>query len=200
MKRFCFVAAMLVLASCSGKPAESQPAKAAMFAAPEAGNGPAQFVIQTQYGDITIELYDDTPLHRDNFAKLASEKFFDGTTFHCVIPGFMIQGGDPNSKDANARETHGMGSPGYTVPAEIKHDNVRGSIAAARLGDGVNPTRASSGSQFYINVNDNAMLNGSYTVFGKVISGMEVADKIVTLRRDFRDNPIERVEMKIRAK
>lgn len=108
--------------------------------------------IQTMLGDIIVRLYDETPLHRDNFVKLAKEGYYDGTLFHRVIKDFMVQGGDPDSKGAPARKMLGMGGPGYTIDAEIK-DNLfhrRGALAAARLGDQVNPERKSSGSQFYI--------------------------------------------------
>lgn len=154
-------------------------------------------VIETKFGKIVIEFYDkDAPKTVANFNKLAKEGFYNGTTFHRVIPGFMIQGGDPNSKNSD-RSTHGAGGPGYTVPAEIKREHKRGTVATARLGDQVNPKKGSSGSQFFINVNDNVGLNGGYTVFGNVIAGMDVADKIVNVPRDTRDNPNEKVEMKV---
>ena len=108
--------------------------------------------IQTMLGDITVRLYDETPIHRDNFLKLAREGYYDGTLFHRVIKGFMIQGGDPDSKNAPAGKMLGVGGPDYTLQAEIK-DNLfhkRGALAAARQGDEVNPERRSSGSQFYI--------------------------------------------------
>lgn len=108
--------------------------------------------IQTTSGDIVVRLYDETPLHRDNFVKLASEGYYDGTLFHRVIADFMIQGGDPDSKGAPAGKQLGTGGPGYTVEAEIKPGlyHKRGALAAARQGDEVNPERRSSGSQFYI--------------------------------------------------
>ena len=154
-------------------------------------------VIETKLGKIVVEFYEkDAPKTVANFIKLAKDGFYNGTTFHRVIPGFMIQGGDPNSKD-NDRSNDGAGGPGYTVPAEIKRDHKRGTLATARLGDNVNPGKTSSGSQFFINVKDNDFLNGGYTVFGKVIAGMDVADKIVAVPRDGRDNPQEKVEMKV---
>jgi cyclophilin family peptidyl-prolyl cis-trans isomerase len=154
-------------------------------------------VVETKFGKIVIELYDkDAPKTVANFIKLVKQGFYDGTTFHRVIPGFMIQGGDPNSKSAD-RSTHGTGGPGYTVEAEIKRDHTRGTVATARLGDQVNPEKRSSGSQFFINVKDNGFLNGGYTVFGNVISGMDAADKIASVPRDERDNPNDRVEMKV---
>lgn len=108
--------------------------------------------IQTTLGDITVRLYDETPLHRDNFLKLAKEGYYDGTLFHRVIKDFMIQGGDPESKGAPAGKMLGTGGPGYTIEAEIKDGlfHKRGTLAAARQGDEVNPERRSSGSQFYI--------------------------------------------------
>jgi cyclophilin family peptidyl-prolyl cis-trans isomerase len=154
-------------------------------------------VIETKHGKIVVEFYEkDAPKTVANFKKLARENFYNGTTFHRVIPNFMIQGGDPNSKDDD-RGNDGTGGPGYTVEAEIKRDHLRGTLATARQGDQVNPQRRSSGSQFFINVKDNAFLNNQYTVFGNVIAGMDVADKIVAVERDRRDNPNEKIEMKV---
>jgi len=152
-------------------------------------------VIETKFGKMVIEFYDkDAPKTVANFKKLAKEGFYSGTTFHRVIPGFMIQGGDPLSKDDD-RSNDGTGGPGYTTEAEIKREHKRGTVATARLGDAVNPKRESSGSQFFINVKDNNFLNGGYTVFGNVIAGMDVADKIAAVPRDARDNPNDKVEM-----
>jgi len=154
-------------------------------------------VVETTFGKIVIEFYDkDAPKTTANFIKLAKEGYYNGTTFHRVIPGFMIQGGDPNSK-SDDRGTHGMGGPGYTVEAEIKRDHKRGTVATARLGGPSNPEKRSSGSQFFINVKDNDFLNGDYTVFGNVIAGMDAVDKIVSLSRDARDNPNDKVDMKV---
>jgi cyclophilin family peptidyl-prolyl cis-trans isomerase len=153
-------------------------------------------VIETSMGDITVKLLDDkAPKHAANFRKLANEKFYEGTTFHRVIPGFMIQGGDPNSKDAD-RSNDGLGGPGYTIEAELGVSHDRGVIAAARQGDQVNPERRSNGSQFYITVAPAKFLDGQYSVFGTVVSGMDVADKIAAVKRDARDNPIEKVIIK----
>jgi len=109
-------------------------------------------IISTKYGDMTLELYNETPNHRDNFIKLVKEKYYDGTLFHRVINNFMIQGGDPDSKGASAGQNLGSGGPGYTIPAEINHKFIhkKGALSAARKGDNVNPEKASSGSQFYI--------------------------------------------------
>jgi peptidyl-prolyl cis-trans isomerase B (cyclophilin B) len=154
-------------------------------------------VVETKFGKIVIEFYDkDAPKTVANFIKLAKQGFYDGTTFHRVIPGFMIQGGDPNSKNAD-RSTHGTGGPGYTVEAEIKQEHKRGTVATARTGGPMNPEKRSSGSQFFINVKDNNFLNGDYTVFGNVISGMDAVDKIVGVPRDGNDNPNDKVEMKV---
>jgi cyclophilin family peptidyl-prolyl cis-trans isomerase len=149
-------------------------------------------VIETTHGTIKLEFFEDkAPGHVKNFKDLANKNFFDGTTFHRIIPGFMIQGGDPNSKSDN-RSTHGTGGPGHTVDAEfndVKHE--RGILSMARSQD---PN--SAGSQFFICVNDAFFLDGQYTAFGKVIEGMDVADKIVNESRDSNDNPDQRMEMK----
>jgi len=141
-------------------------------------------------GDIAIALYDDTPQHRDNFAKLVAEGYYDGIRFHRVIEGFMIQSGDPLSRHDDKRALHGTGGPDYRVAAEIKHPNRKGTLAAARDN---NPQKASSGSQFYINQADNAFLDGQYTVFGFVESGIEVVDQIAGVETDMRDNPLKPV-------
>jgi len=152
-------------------------------------------ILETTLGDITIELFpEDAPKHVANFKKLVKDKYYEGCTFHRVIPGFMIQGGDPNSKDED-RSNDGTGGPGYTIPAEIKLKHDKGSLAAARLGDGVNPNRESSGSQFYIVTGEASWLDGQYTVYGKVVSGMDIAENIQNVKRDGRDNPIEKVVM-----
>ncbi|WP_454061939.1 peptidylprolyl isomerase [Candidatus Nitrospira salsa] len=145
------------------------------------------------WGDIQLKFYADlAPKHVSNMVKLANEKFYDGTTFHRVIPGFMIQGGDPNSKSSD-RTTHGTGGPGYRVAAEFnKQPHKRGVLSMARAQD-----PDSAGSQFFICVADANFLDGQYTAFGEVVSGMEVVDRIVDMKRDDRDNPHERVEMTI---
>ncbi|MCB1174517.1 MAG: peptidylprolyl isomerase [Leptospiraceae bacterium] len=151
-------------------------------------------VIKTRLGTIKIKFFPDlAPKHVDSFLKLAREGFYNGTTFHRVIPGFMIQGGDPNSKDPNNRAMHGTGGPGYSIPAEFSNKaHTRGIVSAARSQD---PN--SAGSQFFICVADAPHLNGQYTVFGEVIEGMDVVDKIVAEERDNRDNPITPVAMEI---
>lgn len=184
--------------------------------------------MQTSSGNIVILLYDDTPLHRDNFIKLAGEGVYDGTLFHRVIKGFMIQGGDPDSKNAKAGQMLGEGDLGYKIPAEFRenHINKRGALCAARQGDDVNPKKESSASQFYIvqgrKWSDGEMnmmeqrfgkkysdehrkiyveeggaphLDGDYTVFGEVLEGMDVVDKIAAVKTDPMDRPLEDVRI-----
>ncbi|MEI6756668.1 MAG: peptidylprolyl isomerase [Chlorobium sp.] len=148
---------------------------------------PEQFIIKTSLGDITISLYDDTPLHRDNFVKLVGENYYDGIRFHRVIEGFMIQTGDPLSRHEEKRALHGTGGPSVRIPSEIRHPNKKGTLAAARDN---NPQKASSGSQFYINHGDNGFLDGQYTVFGAVETGMDVVEKIAAVKTDPNDNPL----------
>ena len=151
-------------------------------------------VIETKFGTIELKFFPEVaPNHVNNFIELAKKGFYDGTTFHRVIPGFMIQGGDPNSKDPD-KSKHGMGGPGHTVKAEFNDKpHKRGTLSMARS---ANPD--SAGSQFFICVADAPFLNKQYTVFGEVVSGMDVADKIVSQPRDPRDNPNERIEMKVK--
>ena len=145
------------------------------------------------WGDVVLKFYPEVaPGHVENFCKLASEQFYNGTTFHRVIPGFMIQGGDPNSKNAD-RSTHGMGGPGYRIKAEFNDKpHKRGVLSMARAQD-----PDSAGSQFFICVADASFLNGQYTAFGEVVSGMDVVDRVVNARRDDRDNPFDRIEMAV---
>ncbi len=145
------------------------------------------------WGQIVLRLFADVaPNHVKNFVDLAKQGFYDGTTFHRVIPGFMIQGGDPNSKNPD-RGSHGMGGPGHKVKAEFSSKpHKRGTLSMARAND-----PDSAGSQFFICVNDSNFLDWQYTVFGEVQSGLEVVDKVVGVKRDGRDNPLERVEMTV---
>ncbi|MBK9306125.1 MAG: peptidylprolyl isomerase [Nitrospira sp.] len=144
-------------------------------------------------GEIVLKFHSDVaPGHVNNFIKLSQEGFYNGTTFHRVIPGFMIQGGDPNSRTAD-RSSHGMGGPGYKVKAEFNSTpHKRGIVSMARAND-----PDSAGSQFFICVSDANFLDWQYTVFGEVESGMDVADTIVNMKRDGRDNPLERAEMTV---
>lgn len=157
---------------------------------------PDTVIMETSLGNMTIELYPkDAPLHVANFKKLVYNKYYDGLLFHRVIPNFMIQGGDPNTR-TDKKDTYGQGGPGYTIPAEIKLKHEKGSLAAARMGDAQNPKRESSGSQFYIVTGEASHLDGQYSVYGKVIKGLEVADKIQNVKRDASDDPIDKVVIK----
>jgi len=151
-------------------------------------------IIKTKQGEIEIKLFPDkAPKHVENFLKLAKSGFYNGTIFHRVIPGFMIQGGDPNTKDLNKKELYGMGGPGHSVKAEFNDvPHKRGIVSMARSND-----PDSAGSQFFIVVEDSPFLDGKYTAFGQVVKGMGVADKIVNQPRDARDNPAERIEMTV---
>jgi peptidyl-prolyl cis-trans isomerase B (cyclophilin B) len=146
-----------------------------------------------KWGEIVLKFFPDVaPNHVKNFCDLAGKKFYDGTTFHRVIPGFMIQGGDPNSKNPD-RASHGMGGPGHRVKAEFNSKpHKRGVLSMARAND-----PDSAGSQFFICVADANFLDWQYTAFGEVVSGMEVADKVVGVKRDGRDNPLERIEITV---
>ncbi len=189
-----------------------------------------RFKIETSHGDIFIVLYEETSLHKANFIKLVDSGFFDGSVFHRVIPGFMIQGGDPNSKTAKPKQKLGNGGPGYTIPAEFKKNlfHKKGALAAARMPDNVNPKKESSGSQFYIvegrkwtkedliklgdskgivfsekqievytKLGGYPPLDQNYTVFGEVIDGLNVVNKIANLERDKYNRPIEDVKINI---
>lgn len=186
-------------------------------------------VIETEFGTMKVELYDSTPLHRDNFIKLAKEGYYEDLLFHRVINGFMIQGGDPDSKNSPSGARLGMGGPGYTIPAEIGAPHFKGTLAAARTGGPSNPNKESSGSQFYLvhgtsqsranlenmgrqkgitysdahiakyeSVGGTPMLDMEYTVFGEIVSGMEVIDKIAAVSKDANDRPNQDVKMSIR--
>jgi len=183
-------------------------------------------LISTNYGDMKAVLYNETPQHRDNFIKLVKEGYFNGTLFHRVIEGFMIQGGDPDSKTAKKGQQLGQGGPAYTIPAEFNQALVhkKGALAAARMGDQMNPKKASSGSQFYIaqgkvytqeeltrmgkkfndvqkktysTVGGVPFLDYDYTVFGEVIEGLDVIDKIAKVQKDRSDRPLEDVKMTV---
>ena len=186
--------------------------------------------IETEYGEMLAELSDLTPLHRDNFIKLADEGFYNDLLFHRVIKGFMVQGGDPNSRNAPAGQPLGSGSPGYQIDAEFNSElaHVKGAIAAARVGGPSNPKKRSRGSQFYIvhgkpvqeaslkqmerrhgqNYPEDVMktyianggtpfLDQDYTVFGQVIQGLEVIDKIAQVETNRQDRPDNDVAMKV---
>ena len=158
------------------------------------------FDIVTNMGTMKIKLYSQTPLHRENFSKLALSGYYDGLLFHRVINGFMIQAGDPLSKDPEMKDKWGTGGPDYTIPAEFipEYTHKKGALAAARRGDAANPMKESSGSQFYI-VQDEAgcaQLNGEYTVFGETLEGLNVIDAIAAVEKDGRDRPLSDVVIK----
>ncbi|MGE5424439.1 MAG: peptidylprolyl isomerase [Syntrophothermus sp.] len=188
-----------------------------------------KFVIHTQFGDMKGVLYNETPKHRDNFVKLAKQGYFDGLLFHRVIKDFMIQGGDPDSKNAKPGQQLGMGGPGYTIDAEFnpKFIHKKGALSAARMGDQINPNKASSGSQFYIvqgsvqsasvldsryankkytpaqkeiyeKIGGTPFLDGEYTVFGEITDGLDIIDKITTVDRDRNDRPNQDIKMRIK--
>ena len=210
----CCLGAAAMLVSCGGNAAkkaakEAEKAAADSVAAAEQTQRimekiaqlPAEpvFDIITSMGVIKIKLYEGTPKHRENFAKLALEKYYDGMLFHRVINGFMIQGGDPLTKDAANKARFGTGGPDYTVPAEFvpEYRHKKGAIAAARRGDAVNPYKESSGSQFYLVQDERncAQLDGEYTVFGETIEGLDVIDKIAAVQTDGRDCPVQDVKI-----
>lgn len=153
-----------------------------------------QAIIKTKFGEMEIKFFPNlAPKHVENFIKLAKDGVYNGTIFHRVIPGFMIQGGDPNTKDPAKKETYGQGGPGYTIKAEFNDTpHKRGIVSMARAAD-----PDSAGSQFFIVVEDSPFLNGKYTVFGEVVKGIGVADKILSQPRDEKDNPLERIEMMV---
>ena len=231
---YCIALSIIVLSSCSSpKKVKTEDASATKEAAAQTtpNNNPknmTQVQLKTSLGDIVIALYDDTPAHKANFEKLVRTNFYDGVLFHRIIKGFMIQGGDPDSKTAKPGQRLGSGDVGYTIPAEFvpAHFHKRGAVCAARMGDNVNPQKASSGCQFYIvdgTVYDNDKLNmiaqrtgktftpeqiqayttvggapfldGDYTVFGEVISGMDVVDKIASQQKDGADRPLEDIKI-----
>jgi cyclophilin family peptidyl-prolyl cis-trans isomerase len=156
-----------------------------------------EFEMVTSHGTMKLKLYAKTPKHRENFSKLVAEKYYDGIRFHRVIEGFMIQAGDPFSRDTSMIGMWGQGGPDYTVPAEFVNEywHKKGALAAARKGDMANPTKASSGSQFYIVHDENACLHldGQYSIFGEVVEGLDVIDKIASVDVDRMDRPYEDV-------
>jgi cyclophilin family peptidyl-prolyl cis-trans isomerase len=172
--------------TCSNKKVEKQTTEKVMIE--------PVYDINTSLGTIRVKLYSKTPKHCANFEKLAAEGYYDGLLFHRVINGFMIQGGDPLTRDTTRVAEYGSGGPDYTVPAEFvsEYRHLKGALAAARRGDFVNPTRASSGSQFYIVQDENtcAQLDGQYTVFGQTIEGFEVIDAIANVETNYRDLPL----------
>lgn len=172
------LAALVMLASGTG---------AALAARPPGSPGRTSaaaesvWVLETAVGTIVVQLFPaDAPRTVENVRRLANTGYYDGLTFHRVAPGFVVQGGDPNSRDENPFND-GQGGPGWTLPAEIKRTHTRGAVAMARRGDQENPARESNGSQFYIALRDLPQLDGAYTVFGQVLSGWDTVEKLVLL-------------------
>jgi cyclophilin family peptidyl-prolyl cis-trans isomerase len=148
-------------------------------------------IIATKFGEIKLEFYPEhAPKAVENFRKLANRTFYDGLIFHRIVPNFVIQGGDPNTRDVNNRSRWGSGGPGWTIKAEFnKNKHSRGTISMARSQD-----PDSAGSQFFIVLKDSNFLDGQYTVFGKVISGMDIVDKIASLKTDSNNAPVDTKE------
>ena len=197
MKRIVLIiAAAFAIASCACRN-ESEQAAETQTEMENTQIAEPMFDMVTSHGTMRIKLYSMTPKHRDNFVKLVNEKYYDGIRFHRVIEGFMIQGGAPYSRDTSKVDLWGQGGPNYTVPAEFVNQywHKKGAIAAARKGDMATPTKASSGSQFYIVHDENACLHldGQYSIFGEVVEGLDVIDKIATVETDYYDRPIEDV-------
>jgi peptidyl-prolyl cis-trans isomerase B (cyclophilin B) len=172
------------------------PALAADKLAPvaDAGKAATRAIIKTKFGDMEIKFFPDkAPKHVENFITLAKKGFYNGTTFHRLVPNFVIQGGDPNTKDSNKKELYGQGGPGYSVKAEFNDiPHRRGIVSMARSQD-----PDSAGSQFFIVVENSPMLDGKYTAFGEVVKGIGVADKIVNQPRDAGDMAKDRIEMQV---
>ncbi len=199
MKRIIILAVLaLAVISCGprgGKKATDSQADSTAMAQTKIEE--PMFDIVTSKGTMRIKLYSKTPKHKDNFTKLVKEHYYDGIRFHRVIEGFMIQAGDPYSRDTSKIDLWGQGGPDYTVPAEFVNEywHKKGALAAARRGDMANPTKASSGSQFYIVHDENACLHldGQYSIFGEVVEGLDIIDKIATVDVDMYDRPREDV-------
>lgn len=207
----CCLAMAAMLSSCSGKKNSEEnvntPVEEEVIdidspsVAEQVAQLPAEpvFDIVTNLGTISVKLYSDTPKHRENFAKLALSGFYNNILFHRVINNFMIQAGDPYTKDDSKVAQYGTGGPGYQIPAEFvaEHKHIKGALAAARKGDSANPLKESSGSQFYLVQSEEAcaQLDGQYTVFGEVVKGLDVIDKIAGVETDRYDRPVEPVEI-----
>ena len=193
--RILLAAALVILAAaaCKNNQKTAEPA-AAEDDSPWAG----VYDIETSVGTIRIGLYKDTPYHAENFAKLVREEYYNDILFHRVIAGFMIQTGDPLTRDTLV-ELWGSGGPDYTLPAEFvpEHRHIKGAVAAARLGDFANPMKESSGSQFYIVLDERGCrhLDGAYTVFGETLEGLDVVDKIGAVPTDPYDRPLSPVKI-----
>ena len=193
-KRFLFIGVLMVLMllsvfGCKKEEPEMKVEETQGETALQGGQEVA--VIKTTLGTIVLEFFEqDAPKHVANFKKLVGEGFYDGITFHRVIPGFMIQAGDPLTKDDD-RSNDGTGGPGYTIDAEFNsRKHLRGTLSMARK-----PDPNSAGSQFFICLKPQPGLDGQYTIFGQVTEGMDVVDKIAEVQRDKKDNPLQKVVM-----
>jgi cyclophilin family peptidyl-prolyl cis-trans isomerase len=155
----------------------------------------SKFLVETPKGNFIIELFDDTPTHKRNFEMLVERGYYNDLAFHRVVPELIVQAGDSRFRSTPNPSLDSLDN--RTLPAEIKHSHFRGTVAAARRDDKENPQRASSASQFYINLNDNRFYDGSYTVFGRVVAGIETLDKIAKVERDVYNVPLERIWIKI---
>ncbi|MBQ8812154.1 MAG: peptidylprolyl isomerase [Bacteroidales bacterium] len=204
MKRLTFIAALVIMISACGPrggrnaEADAQADSTATETAMEQKMiEEPEFEIVTNMGTMKVKLYSKTPKHRNNFVKLVKENYYDSIRFHRVIEGFMIQTGDPYSRDTAKIDLWGQGGPDYTIPAEFVNEywHKKGAIAAARKGDLANPMKSSSGSQFYIVHDENACLHldGQYTIFGEVTEGLDVIDRIARVKTDLYDRPYEDV-------
>ena len=198
--KLALAAMLLTLAGTScknikkSKNTESQVDSAALMLKAE-----PEFDIETTEGTFRVKLYSKTPKHRDNFCKLVAEHYYDSLLFHRVINGFMIQTGDPLTRDTSKVELYGTGGPDYTIPAEFVNEyyHKKGALAAARRGDTANPRKSSSGSQFYIVQDEMGCihLDGEYTVFGETIEGLEVIDRIAQAPTDRYDRPLKDIRI-----
>ncbi len=226
MKKFLFLALLMPFAALAQTQSKVMADKA------KSTDKETLVEISTDFGTMKFKLYNETPQHRDNFIKLAKEGFYNGTLFHRVINDFMIQGGDPQSRNAAPDVMLGNGGPGYTIPAEFNSKLIhkKGALAAARLGDQVNPQKASSGSQFYIvqgkilteaelnmmaarkkitytpeqiktyeTLGGTSFLDMDYTVFGEMISGMDVLEKIAAVATNPQNRPLQDVKMTVKV-
>ena len=217
-------AAAFILAGCnnSGKKAEEDPAEApadsVQTISKKTASDPKEekevsaeekaaaqeeeplFDILTTMGTIRVKLYSKTPKHRDNFIHLAITGYYDGVLFHRVVPDFVIQAGDPNTRDSSLIDQWGQGGPDYMIPPEFvpEYTHKKGALAAARSGDIANPMKESHGSQFYIVVSpENCQhLDGEYTVFGEVVSGLNTVDRISRVRTDKYDRPLKPIKIR----
>ncbi len=198
--KLALAAVLLTLAGTScknikkSKNTESQVDSAALMLKAE-----PEFDIETTEGTFRVKLYSKTPKHRDNFCKLVAEHYYDSLLFHRVINGFMIQTGDPLTRDTSKVELYGTGGPDYTIPAEFVNEyyHKKGALAAARRGDTANPRKSSSGSQFYIVQDEMGCihLDGEYTVFGETIEGLDVIDRIAAAPTDKYDRPLKDIRI-----